>query len=86
MILLIRVNRAAKEGTEDRILGALKEIQKMEMDEIQAALPIPQAATWKFACALPGSLLSDLSLSDHYHAEEFMHSIRNLPIVILKKS
>jgi ATP-dependent Lhr-like helicase len=79
----IRVTRAAKEGTEDRILGALKEIQKMEMDEIQAALPIPQAGTWKFACALPVSLLSDLSLSDHYHVEEFMHSIRNLPIVIL---
>jgi ATP-dependent Lhr-like helicase len=79
----IRVSGAAKEGTEDRILGALKEIQKMEKDEIQAALPIPQAGTWKFACALPGSLLSDLALSDHYHAEEFMHSFRNLPLGIL---
>jgi len=80
----IRVMRAAKEGTEDRILDALKEIQKTEIDEIRAALPIPMAESWKFARALPVSLLSDLSLSDHYHAEEFMHSIRDLPIVILK--
>jgi hypothetical protein len=44
---------------------------------------LPQAEGWKFARALPAALLSDLSLSDHYHVEEFMDIMRNIPVFIL---
>ena len=53
-------------------MHALQEIQKMGKDNIAAVLPLPQAEGWKFARALPAPLLFDLSLSDHYHVEEFM--------------
>jgi ATP-dependent Lhr-like helicase len=80
---IVRVLRAGKENTGQRVMSALQEIQKMEKNKIRAVLPLPQAENWKFARALPASLLSDLSLSDHYHAEEFMDIMRNIPVFIL---
>jgi hypothetical protein len=80
---IVRVLRAGKENTGQRVMSALQEIQKMEKNKIRAVLPLPQAESWKFARALPASLLSDLSLSDHYHAEEFMDIMRNIPVFIL---
>jgi hypothetical protein len=53
------------------------------MDNIGEVLPLPQAESWKFARALPSPLLSDLSLSDHYHVEEFMDLIRKTPVSLL---
>jgi hypothetical protein len=75
--------RAGKEGTGQRVVYALQEIQKMGKDKIGAVLPLPKADGWKFARALPPALLSDLSLSDHYHVEEFMDIMRNIPGLIL---
>jgi hypothetical protein len=80
---IVRVMRAGKEGTGQRVMCALQEIQKMGKDQIGAVLPLPQAEGWKFARALPAALLSDLSLSDHYHVEEFMDIMRYIPIFIL---
>jgi hypothetical protein len=80
---IVKVTRAGKEGAGQRVMYALQEIQKMGKDKIGAVLPLPQADDWKFARALPASLLSDLSLSDHYHAEEFMDIMRNKPVFIL---
>ena len=64
-------------------MRALQEIRKMEKNKISAVLPLPQTEGWKFARALPASLLADMSLSDHYHVEEFMDNMRNLPVFIL---
>ncbi len=80
---IIRVIRAGKEGMGKRVLNALKEIQNMELDEIRRVLPEPRADGWKFSRAIPRNLLSDLSLSDHYHVEEFMNDIKNEQLIIL---
>jgi hypothetical protein len=80
---IVRVMGAGKEGAGQRVMSVLQEIQKMEKNNIRAVLPLPQAEGWKFARALPASLLSDLSLSDHYHAEEFMDIMRNIPVFFL---
>ena len=81
---IVRVTRAGKEGTGKRVISAVQEIQKMGKDKIQAVLPVPQAEGWKFARALPDKLLSDLSFYDYYHAEEFMDTMRNMPVFILE--
>ena len=80
---IVRIMRAGKEGAGQRIMYALQAIQKMGKDKIGAVLPLPQAEGWKFARDLPASLLSDLSLSDQYHVEEFMDIMSNLPVFIL---
>jgi ATP-dependent helicase Lhr and Lhr-like helicase len=80
---VVKITRAGKEGTGQRVMHALQEIQKMGKDNIGAVLPLPQAEGWKFARALPPALLFDLSLSDHYHVEDFIESMRNIPFFIL---
>ena len=79
----VRIVRAGKEGTGQRVMRALQEIRKMEKNKISATLPLPQTEGWKFARALPAPLLADMSLSDHYHVEEFMDNMRNVPVFIL---
>jgi ATP-dependent Lhr-like helicase len=83
---IVKVMRAGKEGMGQRVLRALKEIQNMGKEEIRAVLPMPYAEGWKFAIALPGELLSDLSLSEHYHVKEFMNAMKNVPVSILENS
>ncbi len=80
---VVRVMRAGKKGRGQLVMSALQEIRKMGKNEIRAVLPLPQAEGWKFASALPAALLSDLSLSDHYHAEEFMEIMRSIPVFFL---
>lgn len=77
---IVRVLRAGKEGTGQRVFEVLRKIQKMSMDEIGSVLPIPQISGWKFARAMPAEFLSDLSLSEDYHAEEFIDTIRDLTV------
>jgi len=79
----VRILRSGKAGTGQRVMCALQEIKKMGKEKISAVLPLPQPEGWKFARALPAALLADMSLSDHYHAEEFMDNMRNLPVFIL---
>jgi hypothetical protein len=79
---IVRVIHAGKEGAGLRVMSALQDIQKMGKDEIGAILPLPQPDGWKFARALPLPLLYDLSLSDHYHVEEFQEIISNAPLFI----
>jgi hypothetical protein len=76
---LVRVTRTGKDGRGQLVMSALHEIRNMTKNEILATLPSPHAEGWKFARALPIALLSDLSFSDHYHAEEFMEIMMNIP-------
>jgi ATP-dependent Lhr-like helicase len=80
---MIRVQSAGKEGKGQRVMNALQDIQKMGKDELGAILPLAQAERWKFARALPSALLSDLSLSEHYHVEEFMNMMRKIPVSLV---
>jgi ATP-dependent Lhr-like helicase len=82
---IVKVIRAGKDGVGQRVISALREIQKMGTDEIGSVLPQPKADGWKFARALPPALLYDLSLSDHYHVEEFMDIMRNIPVLVTEK-
>jgi hypothetical protein len=83
---IIKVMRAGKEGMGQRVVSALEKIRMMGKDEIGAVLPVPSAEGWKFARALPPALLSDLSLSDHYHSEEFMDIVKNVPVTLLSET
>jgi ATP-dependent Lhr-like helicase len=83
---IIKVMRAGKKGMGQRVVNALEKIQTMGKDEIGAALPVPSAEGWKFARALPPALLSDLSLSDHYHVEEFMDVVKCVPVTLLSET
>jgi len=83
---IIKVMRAGKEGIGQRVVCALEEIQKMGKNEIGAVLPVPSAEGWKFARVLPSALLSDLSLSDHYHVEEFMDVVKSVPVTLLSET
>jgi ATP-dependent Lhr-like helicase len=79
---IVRVLRAGKEGTGQRVFEVLRKIQKMSMDEIGSVLPVPQISGWKFACAMPAEFLSDLSRSEDYHAEEFIDTMKDLTVNI----
>jgi ATP-dependent Lhr-like helicase len=79
---IVRVIHAGKEGAGQRVMSALQDIQKMNTDEIGTVIPLPQPDGWKFARALPPSLLYELSLSDHYHVEEFLEIMSNAPLFI----
>jgi ATP-dependent Lhr-like helicase len=81
---IVRVINAGKEGAGERVMSALQNIQTMNTDEIGTALPLPQPDSWKFARALPASLLFELSLSDHYHVEEFLEFMNLAPLFIRK--
>ncbi len=83
---IVKVMHAGKEGTGQRVTRVMLDIQKMGKDEIGSILPVPQAHGWKFACALPAELLSDLSLSDYYHAEEFMSDMKSRQVLFLNES
>jgi ATP-dependent Lhr-like helicase len=79
---IVRVIHAGKDGAGQRVMSALQDIQKLGRDEIGAVLPLPQPDGWKFARALPLPLLYDLSLSDHYHVEEFLEIMSKAPLFI----
>jgi hypothetical protein len=79
---IVKVIHAGKEGAGQRVMSALQAIQKMDKDEIGSVLPLPQPDGWKFARALPLTFLYDLSLSDHYHVEEFLEIMSNIPLFI----
>jgi ATP-dependent Lhr-like helicase len=83
---IVRVMRAGKEGTGQRVVGALEEIQNMGKDKIGAVLPIPSAEGWKFARALPPVLLTGMSLSDHYHLEDFMDEVKKVQVTLLSEA
>jgi hypothetical protein len=55
----------------------------MKRGEIGTILPLPPAERWKFAGALPEPLFFEMVLSDHYHVEEFLDTIRNLTVSVL---
>jgi hypothetical protein len=83
---IVKVIHAGKEGAGQRVMSALQDIQKMDKDEIGSVLPPPQPDGWKFARALPPPLLYDLSLSDHYHVEEFLEIMSNVLLLIRQNS
>ncbi|MDD1695806.1 MAG: DEAD/DEAH box helicase [Methanoregula sp.] len=82
---IVKVMHVGKDGAGQRVWIALQDIRNLEKDEIGAALPVPQTDGWKFARVLPPALLNDLSLSDHYHIEDFMETVRNEPIKITEQ-
>ncbi len=84
---LIRVQCPGKEGevrAREKILDAIESVRVMGYDEIARVLPPPRTESWKFAPALPVSLLHDMMISDYYHAEDFMAVLASLDVTVLK--
>jgi len=81
----VRIMRAGKGGAGQHVVRALEEIQTMGKDNMGAVLPVPSAEGWKFARALPPALLTDMSLSDHYHLEDFMDEVKSVQVTLLSE-
>jgi len=79
---VVRVLHAGKKCAGHRVITALQKIQTLGKDEIGAILPIPSLEGWKFARALPPSLVTDMVMSDHYHVEEFIDLISGIPVTL----
>lgn len=81
--IVVRVPRPVKEGQEravQQVISALDAIGRMEREEIGASIPVPRTESWKFACALPESLIREMVLFDHYRMEEFRDKLTGMPV------
>ncbi|MCX6682526.1 MAG: DEAD/DEAH box helicase [Methanoregula sp.] len=83
---VVLVQNAGKDSVAQRVEGALCAIKKMDRDAIGASLPVPPPDTWKFGGVLPEDVLKDMALSEHYHVEEFLETIRSAPVSIVPDS
>jgi hypothetical protein len=83
---VVLVQNAGTGSVAERVEEALHAIKEMDRDAIGAALPVPPPETWKFASVLPEDVQKDMALSDHYHVEEFLTTIRSAAVSTLFKS
>ena len=83
---VVLVQNAGKVNVARRVEEALHAIKEMDRDAIGASLPVPTPDTWKFGGVLPEDMLKDMALSDHYHVEEFLETIRSAPVSIVPDS
>lgn len=80
---VVLVQNAGREGGARRVEEALVAIRSLDRDAIGTRLPGLPPDTWKFGAVLPGDVFRDMALSEHYHVEEFMDTIRNAPVSIV---
>jgi ATP-dependent helicase Lhr and Lhr-like helicase len=78
--LVLMVNRAGKDAAGERVARAVREIQSMDEPAIAEVLPPLPVDGWKFASALPGQLLREMVISDHYHGEDFLQVLGSLTV------
>jgi hypothetical protein len=82
---VLQIQNMGKESAGKRVEEILSVIKEMDRDTIGKNLPLPPSETWKFSSVLPNDVLTDMILSEHYHVEEFMKTIRTLPILSVPK-
>lgn len=85
--VVVRVPRPVKEGGEravQQVISALEAIGSMESGRARAFLPVPRMENWKFARALPDSLIREMVLFDHYHVEEFMEELAGMAVSVFE--
>ncbi len=80
---VVKVQRAGKEFSAERVATAIRHFQSWTREEIGRVLPSPSPETWKFAEALPSSCFHDMAISDYYHVEEFQEVLHRDPVTVL---
>jgi hypothetical protein len=83
---IVLVHNAGKEGGAHRVEEILHAIKALDRDAIGAKIPQLSPDTWKFGAVLPEEMLEDMMLSEQYHVEEFISTIRAAPVVTLSGS
>jgi ATP-dependent Lhr-like helicase len=77
----VLVRNAGREGAARRVQEALQAIKALDRDAISARLPALPADIWKFGAVLPRDVLEDMALSEQYHVEEFIDTMKAVPLV-----
>jgi ATP-dependent Lhr-like helicase len=83
---VVLVQNAGKDGAAQRVEDALHAIKVLDRHAIGAKVPVLVPDTWKFGAVLPDEVLEDMALSEQYHVEEFISTIRAAPVVTLPGS
>jgi len=83
---VVLVQNAGRDGGAQRVEEALHAIKALDRDAIGAKVPVLTPDTWKFGAVLPDEVLEDLALSEQYHVEEFISTIRAAPVITLSGS
>ena len=83
---VVLVQNAGKDGAAQRVEDALHAIKALDRDAIGAKVPVLGPDTWKFGAVLPDEVLEDMALSEQYHVEEFISTIRAASVVTVSGS
>ncbi|OPX64220.1 MULTISPECIES: DEAD/DEAH box helicase [unclassified Methanoregula] len=81
--LRLIVTRAGKDGSGERVIGTIRDLQTLGNKDLEPVLPLLPADGWKFASALPEPLFRKMVISDHYHGEDFLGTLRSLTVSFL---
>ncbi|WAC04966.1 MAG: DEAD/DEAH box helicase [Methanoregula sp.] len=81
---IVLARNVEKDGGAVQVEQALYAIKTLDRDSIGARLAALPAESWKFGMVLPEPVLQDMALSEHYHVEEFIETIRKVPVSIVK--
>jgi ATP-dependent Lhr-like helicase len=79
----VLIQNVGRDGAAQRVKDVLQVIKALDRDAIGAIVPALPADTWKFGEVLPKDVLKDMALSEQYHIEEFIETIRMAPVVIV---
>jgi len=83
---VVLIQNAGKDGAAQRVEETLHAIKALDRDAIGAKVPVLGPDTWKFGAVLPDEVLEDLALSEQYHVEEFISTIRAAPVITVSGS
>jgi ATP-dependent Lhr-like helicase len=83
---VVLVQNAGRDGAAQRVEETLHAIKALDRDAIGAKVPVLGPDTWKFGTVLPDEVLKDMALSEQYHVEEFISTIRAAPVITLSGS
>jgi ATP-dependent Lhr-like helicase len=80
---VVKVQRAGKEFTAERVASAIRGISSLTGEEMGRVLPKPSTDVGKFADALPISCLREMAIADYYHVEEFRTILCGAVVTVL---
>jgi hypothetical protein len=79
----LTLKKVAKEQAGRVTHDMLESLRTANPRDIAHVLTIPGTETWKFAGALPDSLLKDMALTDTFRFPEFIQEFADLNLVII---
>jgi len=83
---IVLIQNAGRDGGAQRVEATLHAIKALDRDAIGAKIPVLGPDTWKFGAVLPEEVLKDMALSEQYHVEEFISTLRAAPVIPLSGS